>query len=203
MAPMETNTLTLALYALGAAALIVLLAKLRTRLELSMAKHPSLTGHSRMARRIAALIPFYEFDERQFFRSDDAPDEIAERRRAGFMRLAGLYRERFAATRQATAKVKDVDLRPAVHRRLPRALPVQPAGARESGRRDVRASPPRASRSPTSTATASTISPAPTASTCSATTSTRSAWSAGSPACASWAPCSAPIIRWSPTTCSG
>jgi len=103
---METDTLTLALYALGAAALVVLLAKLRTRLELSMAKHRSLTGHSRMARRIAALIPFYEFGERQFFRSDDAPDEIAERRCAGFMRLAGLYRERFAATRQATAKVE-------------------------------------------------------------------------------------------------
>ena len=45
-----------------------------------------------MARRIAALIPFYEYDEAQFFRCDDAPEEIAARRRAGFMRLAELYR---------------------------------------------------------------------------------------------------------------
>jgi glutamate-1-semialdehyde 2,1-aminomutase len=103
---MDTNTLALALYVLGAAALVWLAAKLRTRLELSMAKHPSLTGHSRMARRIAALIPYYECDERQFFRSDDAPDAIARQRGAGFMRLAGLFKERFAATRQATAKVE-------------------------------------------------------------------------------------------------
>src|SRR5215813_13313805 len=107
MPPMETHTLPFALAALGAAALLLLLAKLRRRLQLSMAKHRSLTGHARMARRIAALIPFYEFGERQFFRSDDAPDEIAERRRAGFMRLAGLYKERFAKTRQATAKIRD------------------------------------------------------------------------------------------------
>jgi glutamate-1-semialdehyde 2,1-aminomutase len=105
---MQTQFLTLALYALGAAALVLLLAKLRTRLELSMAKHRSLTGHARMARRIAALIPFYEFDERRFFRSDDAPDDIAERRRAGFMRLAALYRERFAETRRATDKIRDM-----------------------------------------------------------------------------------------------
>ena len=72
-----------------------------------MAKHRSLTGHARMARRIASLIPFYEFGEEQFFRTDDAPQEIAERRRAGFMQLAQLYKERFAATRAATAKIKD------------------------------------------------------------------------------------------------
>ena len=41
-----------------------------------------------MARRLAALMPFYEYDEERFFRSDDAPDDVAARRRAGFMRLA-------------------------------------------------------------------------------------------------------------------
>ena len=54
-----------------------------------------------MARRLAKLVPFYEYDEQQFFRSDGAPDDVAERRRAGFMRLAELYRERFAETREA------------------------------------------------------------------------------------------------------
>lgn len=51
---------TFVLYALGAVALAVLLPGLKMRLELSKAKHPSLSGHSRMARRIAALLPFYE-----------------------------------------------------------------------------------------------------------------------------------------------
>ena len=64
-----------ALYGLGAAASLALLAKLKTRLELSKAKHRSLTGHARMARRVASLVPFYEYDEEQFFRSDAAPDD--------------------------------------------------------------------------------------------------------------------------------
>jgi glutamate-1-semialdehyde 2,1-aminomutase len=96
---------TLALSALGAIALAMALVTLKTRLELSLAKHRSLTGHVRMARRIAALIPFYEYDEAQFFRCDDAPEEIAARRRAGFMRLAELYRTRFAQTIRRTAEV--------------------------------------------------------------------------------------------------
>lgn len=53
--------------ALGAAAFAVVLLKLKTRLELSRAKHPSLTGHARMARRFAALVPSYSYDETRFF----------------------------------------------------------------------------------------------------------------------------------------
>ena len=88
-------------YIAGAAALAGALPKVKTRLELSKAKHPSLRGHSRMGRFVAALVPFYEYDETQIFRSDDAPDEIAEQRRAGFMRLSALYRERFAKSVRA------------------------------------------------------------------------------------------------------
>jgi glutamate-1-semialdehyde 2,1-aminomutase len=95
------------LYALGAAALLALLFKLKTRLELSKAKHPSLTGHSRMARRFASLVPFYEFDEARFFSADHAPAQVAEQRRTAFMGLAKLYRERFAATAKQTADVND------------------------------------------------------------------------------------------------
>ena len=79
----------------------------RTRLALSRAKHRSLTGHVRMARRIAALIPFYEYDAAHFFRCDGALEEIAARRRAGFMRLADLYRERFAKTIERTREVAE------------------------------------------------------------------------------------------------
>jgi glutamate-1-semialdehyde 2,1-aminomutase len=89
---------------LGAVVLVVLLLRLRTRLELSLAKHWSLTGHPRMARRVAALIPFYEYDEERFFCSDDAPDEVAARRRDGFRRLSKFWRQRFARTLALTAE---------------------------------------------------------------------------------------------------
>ena len=94
------------LYAFGAAALAASFAPLR-RLELSRAKHRSLAGHARLARRVAGLVPFYEYDEARFFSSDDAPEEIAARRRAGFMRLAALYAERFAETARRSAEVED------------------------------------------------------------------------------------------------
>jgi glutamate-1-semialdehyde 2,1-aminomutase len=98
---------TSALYALGAAALAASFGKLKGRLDLSRAKHRSLAGHSRLARRIARLVPFYEYDEARFFSSDDAPAEIAACRRSGFMRLAALYAERFPATARRTAEVEE------------------------------------------------------------------------------------------------
>jgi glutamate-1-semialdehyde 2,1-aminomutase len=98
---------TSALYALGASALAASVGRLTSRLDLSRAKHRSLAGHSRLARRIARLVPFYEYDEARFFSSDDAPAEIAARRRAGFFRLAALYGERFAETARRTAEVED------------------------------------------------------------------------------------------------
>jgi glutamate-1-semialdehyde 2,1-aminomutase len=104
---METGLATLALYGIGAIVAVFALLALRTRLELSLAKHRSLAGHSRMAHRIAALIPYYEYDEARVFCCDDAPGEIAVRRRAGFMRLAALYRERFAQTLKQTDAVAD------------------------------------------------------------------------------------------------
>ena len=50
---MDIEATTLALSTLGLAAAAASLRKLNTRLELSRAKHPSLAGHSRMARRVA------------------------------------------------------------------------------------------------------------------------------------------------------
>src|SRR5712664_919584 len=76
--------------------------KLRARLALSRAKHGSLTGHSKMSRRVARLIPFYEFDINDFFRSDGAPAAVASQRQDGFFRLAQLYRDRFARSREMT-----------------------------------------------------------------------------------------------------
>jgi glutamate-1-semialdehyde 2,1-aminomutase len=104
---MQIGTTAIALYAVGTAALATSLLKLKTRLILSKAKHRSLSGHSRLARRIASLLPFYEYDQTQFFRCDDPPEEIATRRRAGFMRLSELYRARFTETIRRTAEVAE------------------------------------------------------------------------------------------------
>src|ERR1700704_804908 len=73
------------LYVLAGFALVILLRKVQLRLQLSRAKHRSLTGHSRMARRFASLVPFYEYDDSQFFRTDGAPEDVVAARRAGFM----------------------------------------------------------------------------------------------------------------------
>ena len=98
------GTTTLAFYGLGAAAIATSVATLRKRLELSQAKHRSLAGHSRIARRLAALMPSYDYGEDRFFCSDGAPGEIAARRHAGFTRLSALYQTRFAETIRRTAE---------------------------------------------------------------------------------------------------
>ncbi|HEY4975455.1 MAG TPA: aminotransferase class III-fold pyridoxal phosphate-dependent enzyme, partial [Steroidobacteraceae bacterium] len=92
-------------YLAPALMLLILLRPLRHRLALSRAKHPSIGGHSRIARAIAALIPHYEYDNARFFAADDAPPEIEARRRAGFEQLAALYDERY---RQSAALTEEV-----------------------------------------------------------------------------------------------
>src|SRR5262245_40892179 len=64
------------------------------RLELSLAKHPSLAGHAKLSRRMAALLPYYGYNEREFFACDGAPPEVAAQRRAAFDRLAASFRSR-------------------------------------------------------------------------------------------------------------
>jgi glutamate-1-semialdehyde 2,1-aminomutase len=98
---------TIAAYLLGACILAAALWKLRLRLQLSRAKHRSLAGHSRMARRFAGLVPFYEYDEASFFRVDGAPDEVAAARRGGFMRLAEQSAARNKTNVAVTSTVAD------------------------------------------------------------------------------------------------
>ena len=64
------------------------LRRARQRLQLSLAKHPSLTGHPRMARRLARLIPAHHHEAADFYATDGAPAEVVALRRAGFERLA-------------------------------------------------------------------------------------------------------------------
>jgi glutamate-1-semialdehyde 2,1-aminomutase len=94
-------------YAAGACALAVLYPALRARLRLSRAKHRSLAGHSRMARRFASVVPYYEYGAEHFFRADAAPDNVAAARRVGFMRLTAVFTERFRETADLTDGIVD------------------------------------------------------------------------------------------------
>src|SRR5215470_7837836 len=104
---MDIGGIALAFYGLGAGVAAASVVALKRRLALSKAKHASLSGHARVARRVASLMPFYEYDERRFFCSDNAPAKIAALRRDGFMRLSALYASRFRQTARQTAEVVD------------------------------------------------------------------------------------------------
>jgi glutamate-1-semialdehyde 2,1-aminomutase len=92
-------------YVLAGLVLAFLLRKLYVRLQLSRAKHRSLAGHSRVARRFASWVPFYEYGESDIFGVDSAPPDIVEKRRAGFARLAALFGARFKNTLEKTAEL--------------------------------------------------------------------------------------------------
>jgi len=106
-----TDALTLTWLAAAAAA-VAAVPRVHRRLQLSMAKHPSLAGHSRMAQRVARLLPGYAFDETRFFQADDAPAAVAEQRRGAFFALAATLNERhaksIAMTRAAREGVSDL-----------------------------------------------------------------------------------------------
>lgn len=102
----------LPLYLLGAGAIAAMLPRLKRRLELSKAKHPSLAGHSRMAKRVARMLPGYTYDEARFFNADDAPTDVVARRRAALATLAASFAQRFpksiALTDEAAAGISDL-----------------------------------------------------------------------------------------------
>lgn len=100
---METSIPYVSL-AVGAAVTAAVAPKVKARIELSRAKHRSLAGHSKISRRISKLIPRYEFDIDDFFRSDGAPQAIATQRQDGFFRLGALFQEKFARSRALTAE---------------------------------------------------------------------------------------------------
>ena len=98
---------TLALYAVGSAAAFVSLQKVRARIELSLAKHRSLAGHPRSARRIAGWMPVYSYDEMQALAIDGAPPDVVATRKAAFARLVSQIQQRYANSLKASADVVD------------------------------------------------------------------------------------------------
>jgi glutamate-1-semialdehyde 2,1-aminomutase len=109
---MDSSLPILSLSAAALAGAAITFPKFKARLALSRAKHRSLAGHSKMSRRVSRLIPFYEYDDHDFFRSDGAPEAIAAQRHDAFFRLAGFYEDRFALSRQMTqeaaARISDL-----------------------------------------------------------------------------------------------
>ncbi|MFK4384873.1 glutamate-1-semialdehyde 2,1-aminomutase [Bradyrhizobium sp. USDA 223] len=110
---METTLPILSMSVAAAASAAAVLPKIKARVELSRAKHRSLAGHSKMSRRVARLLPFYEFEGDQYFACDGAPANIAAQRKDAFFRLARLYAERYpkgrAMTKEAAEQISDLN----------------------------------------------------------------------------------------------
>ena len=97
-------------FALSALALAALLAVAPTawrRVQLSRAKHRSLAGHSKLAKRVARWLPGYAYDEEHFFASDGAPAEVAAQRRAALGRLGDEFRARYAKSIALTTQARE------------------------------------------------------------------------------------------------
>lgn len=94
-------------YALPLGSLALALPYLRQRLQLSRAKHRSLAGHSRMAKRLATWLPGYAYDEARFFDCDGAPGDIAKLRRASFDTLAAGFAQRYEKSLALSAQARE------------------------------------------------------------------------------------------------
>ena len=102
----ETINLTsLALYCAGALALFFGLRRVKNRAGLSLAKHGSLAGHPRNARRLASFLPSYSYDEAHAFGVDGAPEEVVTRRKIAFDTLVKKLQKLSPKSLQETADV--------------------------------------------------------------------------------------------------
>ena len=80
-------------WAAGAGAALFVAGSAKQRLELSLAKHPSLGGHLRMAKRMAHWLPAYTYDEAAWFAADGAPPPVAAQRKTALVRLGAQLQE--------------------------------------------------------------------------------------------------------------
>ncbi len=93
--------------ALPAGALALAAPMIKRRIDLSRAKHRSLAGHSRMAKRLARWLPGYAYDETGFFACDGAPPDVVARRRVAFAALAEGLASRHPKTLAMTAQARE------------------------------------------------------------------------------------------------
>lgn len=83
------------------------LAKAQQRIELSLAKHRSLAGHPRTARRVAGWLPRYSYTLAQALAVDGAPPEVQARRQASLERLTTTLKTRFVKSLSQTAEMAE------------------------------------------------------------------------------------------------
>ncbi|MBM3379618.1 MAG: aminotransferase class III-fold pyridoxal phosphate-dependent enzyme [Betaproteobacteria bacterium] len=103
---MSVSATALAAFALMAPAVLWGAPAGYRRLLLSRAKHRSLAGHSRMASRVARLLPGYRFEEADYFRADGCDAATEERRRMAFDAMGARFAERYARSIEFTARAR-------------------------------------------------------------------------------------------------
>jgi glutamate-1-semialdehyde 2,1-aminomutase len=100
-------------YLIGTLFVLFLLHKVFIRLQLSKAKHPSLRGHAKMSKRIARLLPFYEYPDAEIFGVDGAPKSIQQQRLSAFKKLKHHFQEKspwsLIKSEEMQGMVSDVD----------------------------------------------------------------------------------------------
>jgi glutamate-1-semialdehyde 2,1-aminomutase len=77
------------------------------RIQLSRAKHRSLSGHSRIAKKLTKIFPGYHFDDDMFFKCDKAPKEIENSRRAAFYKISDTLNSRHPLTLEVSMHSRD------------------------------------------------------------------------------------------------
>ena len=70
---MTDQILNVVQYVAAAAVGLWLLLRIKQRLQLSVAKYPSLGGHLRWAKRITRWVPGYSYADDKWFDADGAP----------------------------------------------------------------------------------------------------------------------------------
>jgi glutamate-1-semialdehyde 2,1-aminomutase len=98
-----------------------LVKKVFIRLQLSRAKHPSIRGHSKWSRRLAGVIPFFTYNDSEYFSTDGAPDNIAQLRRMALKRLQDNLASQSAKTLAYGKTIEESisDVRFTSHYRIP------------------------------------------------------------------------------------
>jgi glutamate-1-semialdehyde 2,1-aminomutase len=103
---MTDQILSVVQYVAAAAVGLWLLLRIKQRLELSVAKYPSLGGHLRWAKRIARWVPGYSYSDDKWFDADGAPPEVVTQRRTALSALGNDLRTRSPLTLAHTVASK-------------------------------------------------------------------------------------------------
>jgi glutamate-1-semialdehyde 2,1-aminomutase len=98
---------SVALFGAGGILALGSLGKVKARWELSRAKHRSLAGHPRTARRIAALLPSYQYSDAQALCVDGAPRDVVDLRTKALDELVQQFATRYAKSVAAGTSVVD------------------------------------------------------------------------------------------------